>query len=65
MELEKLIMEAADVMDLDTFEQNEIIDPIDDLQYKDETVEALVNNIHEYLTFATARDLIKLVAANL
>lgn len=58
-------MEAADVMDLDTFEQNEIIDPIDDLQYKDETVEALVNNIHEYLTFATARDLIKLVAANL
>jgi hypothetical protein len=53
-------------MNTDLFAQNEeTLDPIDDLQYKDETVEALVNNIHEYLSFSTARDLIKLVAANL
>ncbi|HVI39169.1 MAG TPA: hypothetical protein VM577_00785 [Anaerovoracaceae bacterium] len=39
--------------------------PVDELQYKDEVVTRLVETIEEYLSFSTARELIKLVAQNL
>jgi hypothetical protein len=35
----------------------------DAIQYRAETTETLVNNIHEFLTFSTVSDLLKLIAA--
>lgn len=37
----------------------------DELRYKDEVCEKLVDTIHEYLSFSTARELIKLIGNNL
>lgn len=41
------------------------ISPVEELQYKDEVVMKLVQTIEEYLSFSTARELVKLVASNL
>lgn len=40
-------------------------DPAEELRYKDEVSEKLVEMVHEYLQFATVRDLLKLITNNL
>lgn len=37
---------------------------IDELQYKDEVTERLINTIEEYMSFSTTKDLLKLIANN-
>lgn len=37
----------------------------DELQFRDETATALIELMHEYLSFATTKDLIKLIGMNL
>jgi predicted house-cleaning noncanonical NTP pyrophosphatase (MazG superfamily) len=58
--LESLI----DVDDLINSEP-EFQDEQSELEYKEKVVQNLLENIEEYLTFSTARELWKLIAANL
>ena len=50
----------------DEFPQDDpFVQENDDLKYRDEVSQRLIDTIHEFLAFSTTRDLLKLLAANL
>jgi hypothetical protein len=57
----------SDLIDVDDLldPEPEFQDEQSELAYKDEVVQRLLSAMEDYLTFSTARDLIRLIAANL